>query len=336
MSSTFDQVICAPVRKHLGRQVRLPDIGDWNATTERGVKTLSLSIPRRILGENLQGNRPASPFFLVCFAYWHAAITGVEPALVLEVTGPGPITFKERCHERRAWIALEALQQGLGDRMSVVGGPEQRWPTAPVFNAPTQDRAETTDGQGREHKVEVQLARNPELAHQFSTQELPINRFRRQLPLGLFEGQVAKSAHWTPGGSAQADLWATSPDGATFHLFELKVEGNQGVGIIPELLVYLWLLSRARDGLQDGRQIAGGGPGIDAVRRAERIIGWTLAPKVHPLLMAHGRTPLEWIAEGLRDHFDLGMLFYEDRGGPEAFGQWWPDRTWRSWAVPGS
>lgn len=49
-----------------------------------------------------------------------------------------------------------------------------------------------------------------------------------------------------------------------------------------------------------------------------------LAPEVHRLVRAGDRTPLEWIAEGLRDQFDLGVLaFSEEHGG---FGKWQPER----------
>ncbi|MFT5457247.1 MAG: hypothetical protein ACI9K2_003740, partial [Myxococcota bacterium] len=90
-----------------------------------------------------------------------------------------------------------------------------------------------------------------------------------------------------------------------------------------------------RVGLPDGRVITGGAAGIDAARRAERLVGWTLAPTLHPLLGDASGTPMSWVADGLRGRMDLGMLFYEDIGAPKAFGGWCPDRTWCSGRPPG-
>lgn len=312
--SAFDQQICQPVRRWLGRSVRLPSVGAWRVEQDRGSPELVLTLDAEILGANLQTNGVAAPFFLLCFAYWWSMQTRQDPSLRLEVRGQAPTRPSALLHYRRAWIMLEALEHALGDRLAVEGAPADRWPQAPLLNAPLAERATRTTGAGREHQIEVQLTRDPELARGFSEQFAPIEHFRRQLPLGLFDGQVAERSRWTPGSGAQADLWAPSPDRQTFHLFELKVEGNRHLGVLPELLAYTWILHRAQRGLDDGRSILGGGPGIDTARGAARIVGWILAPQVHPLLLHAGRSPIEWLAEGLGESLELRMAFYEGRG----------------------
>lgn len=329
--SAFDATVCAPVRAHLGRPVRLPSLGTWDASTARGAPLLSLELPHRALGENLQTNGPATPFFLMCFAWWHARLTRTDPVLRVRIVGDPPMDASAVRHVRRSRIALEALATALGDRLVLEGIGEDPWPRAPVFNAPNQVRGSDLGGKGPEHVVEVQLTDEPEHAASLSAGGPAIDRFRRQLPLGLFDGEVARSAHWTPGQGAQADLWATSPDGSVFHLFELKVKGNETVGILPELLTYLWLIHRARVGLPDGRTLRGGGEGLDAARRAERLVGWTLAPHLHPLLGSASATPMSWLADGLRGRIDLGMLFYRDVGAPRPFEGWEAERTWKGW-----
>ncbi|MCB9662837.1 MAG: hypothetical protein H6732_01900 [Alphaproteobacteria bacterium] len=333
MTQDFDRLVCAPVRAHLGRPVRLPSAGDWRVDTVRGVPTLTLTLPHATLGRNLQTTHAAAPAFLACFGWWHGRLTGTDPALHLDIVGDEPADPSARRHARRARIALEALTVALGDRLTTTGLEADPWPRVPVFNAPKEARGSELGGGGREHQVEVQLADEPEHARTLPVDDVRIDGFQRQLPLGLFEGTVAHDARWTPGNKAQADLWATSPDGRVFHLFELKVADNDGLGILPELLCYLWLVHRARVGLPDGRRLTGGGAGLDAARRAERLVGWTLAPDLHPLLGTPDATPLSWIAEGLRPHMDLGMLGFHDPGGPRGFGGWRPERTWRSWAA---
>lgn len=116
----------------------------------------------------------------------------------------------------------------------------------------------------------------------------PIGVRGRQLPVGLFTKVVSKPTQWTPAGASQVDLWALSPDRVTLHLFELKVEGNMPLGILPEALYYTRLLHYVRTCGVDGRIVRGEGE-LDRILRDERspirqISMWLSAPRIHPLL----------------------------------------------------
>ncbi len=331
MTDSFDAQVCKPVRAHLGRPVRLPSVGEWSQESERGTPVLRLRLHAEELGHNLQTNRAAAPFFLMCFAYWYGRVTDSEPRIHVDILGDPPTKTGALRHYRRAWIALEAMETALGSRLTITGAPKRRWPDRPYLNAPIVERstsaAHTT---GAEHQVEVALTRDGKHAAEFTDLFAPITNFRRQLPLGLFDGKVSAHAHWTPGGNAQADLWSTSPNESVFHLFELKVGNNAMVGVIPELLNYLWILHRVRVGFPDGRSILGGGPGADAARKASRLSGWIVCPRVHPLLLSGTATPLEWIASGLAEHMDLGIVFFDDGGEKTMFKAWHGEGGWRS------
>ena len=329
MTNSFDAQVCAPVREHLGRPVRLPSVGKWSLEHERGTPVLRLELDADELGHNLHTDRAAAPFFLLCFAYWYGRMRDTEPRLLVDIGGSAPTKTGPVRHYRRAWIALEALETALGDRLQVSGAPQDRWPAKTVLNAPRVERATTAaHTNGAEHQVEVLLTRHAHLADEFSRHFAPITGFRRQLPLGLFDGEVSGKKHWTPGGGAQADLWSTSADGSVFHLFELKVRGNAKVGVLPELLAYLWILDRVRVGWPDGRSVVGGGPGADAARRASRIAGWIVAPHLHPLLLNDGRSPLEWLAAGLSGRIDLAVAPFDDGGEKTAFNAWRIESAW--------
>jgi hypothetical protein len=334
VTDDFTRHVVRPVRDHLGPGVRPPSVGAWDLGTDRGEPVLTLDLPTSALEENLQTDEAASPYFLLCFAFWHARLTGRDPRLRVTVSGEPSADASAVRHARRARIGLEALCAALGDRLDLRGVPSDPWPPAPVLNAPRVERSHEEGRGGREHQVEAQLAREPLHADAFppGRDGSPISAFHRQLPLGLFDRKVSRATAWTPGGAAQADLWATSPDGEVFHLFELKVAGNEKVGIVPELLTYAWIVHRARHGLPDGRRVRGDGPGLQAARRAERLVAWTLAPALHRLVASHGQTPLAWLAEGLRGRIELGMLSYVDVGSPGGFGGWRPAETWRSWS----
>lgn len=331
MTQPFDAHVVKPVREYLRRPVRLPSVGTWSLEHERGTPVLRLELAADALGHNLQTNRAAAPFFLLCFAYWYAHLADTETRLRVDVHGAPPTKTLQLRHYRRAWLALEALEAALGDQLVVTGAPAERWPATTVLNAPHIERsthAERTTG--AEHQVEVLLTRDAHLADQFSELFAPISRFRRQLPLGLFDGEVSGKKHWTPGGGAQADLWSTSPDGRVFHLFELKVRGNTMVGVLPELLTYLWILDRVRVGWPDGRSVRGGGPGAQAARSASSIAGWIVAPNLHPLLRSDGRTPIEWVARGLAGRIDLGIALFDDGGEKASIRAWRSESRWTS------
>lgn len=69
-----------------------------------------------------------------------------------------------------------------------------------------------------------------------------------QLPVGLFNyGYVSKANTLTPRGASQIDLWQL--DGTTLRIFELKVKGNESIGIISELMFYICTIKNVVDGL---------------------------------------------------------------------------------------
>lgn len=57
-----------------------------------------------------------------------------------------------------------------------------------------------------------------------------------QLPVGLFDGVVKDTTHFTPGRLSQIDIWAINGD--TLKIFELKRPKNNPLGIISELMFY--------------------------------------------------------------------------------------------------
>ncbi len=57
-----------------------------------------------------------------------------------------------------------------------------------------------------------------------------------QLPVGLFNNNVLRDNAYTPRGASQIDLWQL--ENGIMRIFELKVENNDKVGIISELLFY--------------------------------------------------------------------------------------------------
>ena len=67
---------------------------------------------------------------------------------------------------------------------------------------------------------------------------IEFDHINQQLPVGVFINEVKKETEFFTGGKSAIDLWAIKAD--EFWVFELKFN-NVMVGIITELLFYMWL-----------------------------------------------------------------------------------------------
>lgn len=57
-----------------------------------------------------------------------------------------------------------------------------------------------------------------------------------QFPVGLFDGKVSGTTHYTTGQKSAIDIWAIK--GSCLSIFELKKADNKPLGIISELMFY--------------------------------------------------------------------------------------------------
>lgn len=291
----------ALVRRTTGRPVALPS-GASVELQDRGAAGLDLvvELPAAALAKNLQDNLPASPFFALGLAAWMERLTGHSARVTLRLTGALPPPDR---HTRRASLLLLDLAALMPHRLTVEpdlsASTLGQWPQRPVLNAPMQVRALTHQHDpDSEHALEVEMAASARLARSFPE---PILRLERQLPIGLFDGVVSRDTAWSPTGSSQVDLWGRSPDGLTWHLIELKRAGNVMVGILPEALWYLRVLGRFRAGT-----IGGGGPELQGLRGATRLVMWLATPDLHPLLTGG---VLDWLNVGLKpEHQEIRVL----------------------------
>jgi hypothetical protein len=272
-------------------------------------------MPAKALTGNIQTDDAAVPSFAFCLAWWfeHFELLKARPVHArVEITGDIP----PGAHTNRSLFLLHEMESLLGERFTCSPTAQVPWPAQPLVNdraEPAEASAKPWDGSGSEHDLECAFTTQPQLVDQFA----PIDRitgFQRQFPLGIFDGRISSETRWSPGGKSQIDLWAPSKDGNTVHLFELKKDGNLMVGMLPQALWYARLLHRIRVGDFGGKSVAEGGANMEIVRKAKRLRMWLLAPKVHPLLLHEGRSPLEWLQSGLAGSgLDFGILPFESK-----------------------
>ncbi len=318
----FDSSVLVPLRRWMGgRNLKTPVGSTWDVQEfgEGGVR-IDVTMPASAFDQNFQKDLPAAPFFALCLAFWHERRTGRRTRVQVRIEG----VPTDSLHARRLQFALHELSVALPGRLDVE--PPCAWPLPDGLSMNRQGANRgtlTRRGPTSEPALERLIASSAALLEDFSSRVAPLVAFHRQLPLGLFAGDLISENAVLPHGAAQVDLWGTSPDGRVLHLFELKTWKNAKVGIVPEAFAYARLFHQVRIG-----RILGDGPGLVAARRAESIVMWLIAPDYHPLVLFRGETPLSWInarmaSEGVELRilpFDLAsdgtIAWQPDRGVP--------------------
>ena len=230
----FESEVIAPLRGWTRRNLRTPSGTGWLAEDlgDDGVR-ITVTFPASAFDQNLHDDLPAAPFFALCLAYWHEKRTGRHTSARARVQGipaDGP-------HAARLRFVLHELAATLPGRLEI--DPPLAWPLpADLVMNKQQEARDTLTGRGplSEAALERRIVDTPFLCADFSARVAPLAAFQRQLPLGLFVGEVATRNAVLPRGASQVDLWGTSPDGRVLHLFELKTRDNAKVGILPEAL----------------------------------------------------------------------------------------------------
>lgn len=315
MSAISFEAVLDRLGRRLGRRIRVPSSARWRV--EAGPSAVVVAtMPAADLVLNLQSDAAAVPSFAVCLAWWfeHFELLGAAKVRArVELVGELPAGE----HVKRSLFLLHEFALLLGDRFTCAPVFEVPWPQQPLVNEGSAARetsapSEVAEG---EHALECAFTTQPHVVDEFAKIDA-VDGFRRQLPVGIFDGAIGKATRWSPGGKSQIDLWALAIDTRTVHLFELKIADNVKLGILPEALWYARLLHRVRTADFGGRAVRGGGQAIDAVRNADRIAMWLLTPKLHPLLEHQRRSPLEWFRAGLAGSgLDLGILPFEIEDG---------------------
>jgi hypothetical protein len=298
-SPAFEENVLGVVRKQLGRSIDVPARGPsdrraiWNYDALE--RRLVLELSATTISKNFQTQMAASPSYLFCLGYW------LDMDCLLRVTGPIPTDGLRRLHWNRAAFVIQQLERASSGRFRAEIPSGWTWPAVPLLNHERGRRSpKMRSGLTPERTLEISICQKHEAQKDFSAHVDEIGSFEHQLPLGLFDGVISRKSAWTPGGGSQVDLWAAAVDGMTVHLFELKANGNQPLGMLPQALYYGRLLHHLRVGLDDRRQIGGNCVHLDAIRQAKQIQFWLAGPKVHPLLLSGQRSPLARFNEAYR------------------------------------
>ena len=105
----------------------------------------------------------------------------------------------------------------------------------------------------------------------------------RQLPVGVFENKVSKSASIFTGGKSAIDIWGFNKSNELL-VFELKADSNEKVGIISELYFYVCVLQMVRKQIFKHENCLNENKHILGIPETKKIRAYFLSPTLHPLV----------------------------------------------------
>jgi len=105
----------------------------------------------------------------------------------------------------------------------------------------------------------------------------------RQLPVGVFENKVSKTASIFTGGKSAIDIWGFNNSNELL-VFELKADNNEKVGIISELYFYVSVLQMLRTKIFKYENCLDEHKHLLEISGTTRIKAYFLSPTLHPLV----------------------------------------------------
>lgn len=105
----------------------------------------------------------------------------------------------------------------------------------------------------------------------------------RQLPVGVFENKVSKSASIFTGGKSAIDIWGFNKENELL-VFELKADNNEKVGIISELYFYVCVLQMVRTQAFKHENCIAENEHLLKIPATKKIKAYFLSPTLHPLV----------------------------------------------------
>ena len=182
-------------------------------------KTLTLKLTKTGICKNMQED--PSAFESWAFVLKHYCARFVD-AVVIDWEDPSNVDQ----HFNRFVYRLTRFVQSYD--WVITKKPIPRMPSLLYCSAPNSDAApKEKHNKGDEGWIECDFVERNKKKY---------DTIDHQLPVGLFDGVVKDTTHFTPGKLSQIDIWAI--DGNTFMIFELKKPGNNKLGIISELMFY--------------------------------------------------------------------------------------------------
>lgn len=232
---------------------------------------------------NMQDNAASFEGWALAIKSWLPEIKQVELSWSLD--GEDNATHYQRFLFRakefksifQPWFSISSLNDNEFGKLRTETAEDH------VVNVPTKIRETAakdrcfciSEALNNEHKLECFIKDDRSLEKHFG-----IDQLDRQFPVGVFAGKdVSAENEIFPGHHGAIDLWGINKKAKRLFLFELKIAGNNRIGILSEMFFYSFVMEAIR---QKRFKIAE--PYQQELTSATLICTYILAPEWHPLI----------------------------------------------------
>ncbi len=193
---------------------------DYDYSLSNSKKTLTLKLTKNGVCKNMQDD--CSAFESWAFALKHYCAKFVDN---VEIDWDEPDAINDQHYNRFIYRLTRFVQNydWATTNKRIPPMPSLLYCSAPNGEAAPKEKHKIGD----EGRIECEFVEKNEKNYDV---------IDHQLPVGLFDGVVKDTTHFTPGRLSQIDIWAI--DGDMLKIFELKRPKNNPLGIISELMFY--------------------------------------------------------------------------------------------------
>lgn len=171
------------------------------------------------------------------------------------------------------------------------------------LNSPAKNRKES-ESQRTESKYEMKFTSDKEWVKELKNAS-NAKFLDRQLPVGVFEGEIKKDNSIFTGGKSAIDIWGINHY-EELLLFELKAANNNKVGIISELYFYCCIMRCVQTGQFKHKK---SDTDLDRIANTKKIKAYFLAPKLHPLI---DQPLVNELNSAMAPHIEFQYLQFEE------------------------
>jgi len=306
---------CYKSRCKREQRIRLPSHVSFRGTHSE----ITISMPATTVTMNMQTDDAAFEGWATVFKVW----TGVD-RVKLEWELPKIATAEEGClHYQRFLYRVQKYATCFPGWFEII----TKEPRADLLISQSKRyfvnsgrlsrRNDRKDCEGNPHQMTEDVLENTitqcnEIRERLE-RTIRVNRVRRQLPVGVFEGKVSATTYHFPGGKSAIDLWGVGDDGKLV-LMELKKKGNNKVGSISELFFYSMLVNDIQNG-QINYEDTENDEASTIIPHSHGVRAYILAPTIHPLLELIDQNVFDRLTEGVSTtgaNMEFGMVKIEE------------------------
>ena len=257
---------------NIKRKFKLPGIIGFTMTDH----TVEMHVPKDTIAKNMQDDSVAFEGWALVLKRW-----GNVDKVVLSWD---PHNLVKDGHYQRFLFRVNNFLRDFGLWFSIAPDSQTyledlRIKNAGTYylNSPAKNRKES-ESQRPESKYEIKFTSDifwgKDLMNASNAKILD-----RQLPVGVFEGDIKKNNSIFTGGKSAIDIWGINHD--ELLLFELKAEKNNKIGIITELYFYCCIMRCVQTGQFKHKK---SDTVLNRIANTKKIKAYFLAPKLHPLI----------------------------------------------------